>query len=699
MSAQRIYANGLDLELATRRMAGPLVGGSPPRRWVPWVLQLPAAALVAILLVGPAATTVWTAARVRPGMVAACALFVAAAVGLRLVCRRDERVHRLWRGVRRSQWRLVRRTLVDIALLRNRTRTSVGRSLLALGSAVTLAVSGWVIAIALGADGRGAYGRTLLWVLCAAGILGAALEFARLGRRVWWPWQPLILPFGISAFAAGVALRLVFEYPQRRLPLDSVFGQQVWLFGLLLAVFAWSWLGVLFALFRAAVAAIEADPVRRDYVYRRDASPNSDAGQRSSAARLPRPLVRWLGGRRTARRVWFTLRRRQRAWSARRPELPSRKRLFVLVRPVFLVLGLVVAVAAARVFDVVLIAVPGSLQYSLDSATVHWWRLVGDDGLDPGVAAAYSLPLAVLVGLAAYILQTNVRRHRTGWSRSPAREAVPRRWTASEAVGVRRVPPVALGVLRVAVVSLLAVWPLVALAVFAWIGADGPGFNGSGAVWRDTELLQGMANTGWVALWATLLVLAAAIPVAHHLAALRSDSVVSKVAVVFLVVFTVLPAQMYAGPIRRVIELSGLTATSVSSLIVVHAAIGLPIAVLILRGALVAPPDSPAADALYGLVGPWTVVWRAMVTARPALGAVAVLELVQVWNDFFVGLLVSGSDVSPWSLLLWGEARQFNENASHLAAGALLAAVPPALLLLATWRRFLVPGLTGGVLR
>jgi alpha-glucoside transport system permease protein len=68
-------------------------------------------------------------------------------------------------------------------------------------------------------------------------------------------------------------------------------------------------------------------------------------------------------------------------------------------------------------------------------------------------------------------------------------------------------------------------------------------------------------------------------------------------------------------------------------------------------------------------------------------------------NDFFVGLQVSGADVSPWSLLLWGEARQLHENLAHLAAGALVSAVPPVVLLLVTWHRWLVPGLTGGVLR
>ncbi|WP_280452086.1 hypothetical protein [Nocardia cyriacigeorgica] len=77
----------------------------------------------------------------------------------------------------------------------------------------------------------------------------------------------------------------------------------------------------------------------------------------------------------------------------------------------------------------------------------------------------------------------------------------------------------------------------------------------------------------------------------------------------------------------------------------------------------------------------------------------AVLEFVQVWNDFFVSLMISGAGVSPWSLLLWGEARHFEENLPQLAAGSLVFAIVPVTLLLATWRRFLVPALTGGVLR
>uniref|UniRef100_UPI0024573802 hypothetical protein n=1 Tax=Nocardia cyriacigeorgica TaxID=135487 RepID=UPI0024573802 len=85
--------------------------------------------------------------------------------------------------------------------------------------------------------------------------------------------------------------------------------------------------------------------------------------------------------------------------------------------------------------------------------------------------------------------------------------------------------------------------------------------------------------------------------------------------------------------------------------------------------------------------------------AGGAFAAAAVLEFVQVWNDFFVSLMISGAGVSPWSLLLWGEARHFEENLPQLAAGSLVFAIVPVTLLLATWRRFLVPALTGGVLR
>ncbi|WP_280450416.1 hypothetical protein, partial [Nocardia cyriacigeorgica] len=112
-----------------------------------------------------------------------------------------------------------------------------------------------------------------------------------------------------------------------------------------------------------------------------------------------------------------------------------------------------------------------------------------------------------------------------------------------------------------------------------------------------------------------------------------------------------------------------------------------------------APAFKPPRAATLGLAGRGAVARGLWAGAGGAIVAAAVLEFVQVWNDFFVSLMISGAGVSPWSLLLWGEARHFEENLPQLAAGSLVFAIVPVTLLLATWRRFLVPALTGGVLR
>ncbi|MGW1737215.1 hypothetical protein ACWCPQ_00235 [Nocardia sp. NPDC001965] len=484
------------------------------------------------------------------------------------------------------------------------------------------------------------YARSLYWMAFAAALLVAAMLLAWWTRHSRGLWLPLIVPFGISAIVSGVAFRLIFQYSGARLGFDGFPGYRAWFVVMLGSAFLWTWLGFLIGVFRAGIRALERDPVR-----------------------------------------WTLLREK--------PGITLVWRLFTLQRPIVLVAGLVVGVAAARVFDVVLIGVPGSVQYQVDSATVSWWRLATDPAT-AGDAAAYALPLAALLGVVAWALQTDIRDRRTGFP--PAEH--PGDGPVAPAGG-----PLA-GWARGAVIgaiSLAAVIPLVVLAVVALRGPDGWSADAFTDVWRDRWLLHSVEATFWVAVLATIIVVAAAAPLAYRLAVAPAGWP-TRTLVSTLVVLAVLPVQAYLGPLDMFIDDHGLSGTRVP-LVLVHAAAGLPIAVLILRGAVAAPPGSPAADALRGLAAPGTISRRLLDSAGPALVAVAVLEFVQVWNDFIVGLLISGAGASPWSLLLWGEARQFGENAAQLAAGALIAALLPVALVLATWRRWIVPGLTGGVLR
>ncbi|NKY32090.1 hypothetical protein HGA13_03245 [Nocardia speluncae] len=604
-------AHGVDLELPLARLRGPLVAGSPPPRGITGIACTPAVLLTAVLLI-PAGITVVSAVRTRLWLVVGCAILAAAFVSAVLYARRGDH------GARDG------------------SDTAAGR-VRRWAAPVSIALVAVIALYLIGPP----YARSLYWMGFAAVLLVAAMVLAWWSRNTRGLWLlPLIVPFGISAFVAGVAFRLIFQYSGVQIGFDGFPGYRAWFVVMLGSAFLWTWLGFLIALFRASIRALTADPVR---------------------------------------------------WSrvANESGCALYRRLFALQRPVVLVAGLVVGIAAARVFDVVLIGVPGSMQYRLDSATVHWWRLAGDPAT-AGEAAAYALPLTVLVAVAAWALQSDLRDRPPGLSAVPAVPYSGRADSGGGFAGYARTAGIGLVVLAAAL-------PVIALLVVALQGPAGWSLRAFTDMWTDPALRKSIQATLWVAFLATVVVVAAAAPLAYRLA-VAPEGRWARGTVTMLVVLAVLPAQAYLGPLDTFIDEHGLSGTRIP-LVLVHVAAGLPIAVLILRGAVAAPPGSGAADALRGMAAPGTIAQRLFTAAGPALVAVAVLEFVQVWNDFVVGLLISGAGASPWSLLLWGEARRFGENAAQLAAGSLISAVLPVALVLATWRRWIVPGLTGGVLR
>ncbi|MFI2476659.1 hypothetical protein [Nocardia xishanensis] len=494
-----------------------------------------------------------------------------------------------------------------------------------------------VFVVQADADALGVYRRTLLFVLAGLGVMTAALCTAWWSRDVRWLWLPLVVPFGVAAFVSGLAFRVMFE---AAVPEGDVATFQSGYRWMPVLAYCWTWFGFLTGMFSAGLRAIETDPVRWGYL-------DAPTGPFRFAVM---------------------------AWRARQ-----------LVQPVVLIAGIAAVVAAARVFDVILIGIPSAYQYDSDSATVRWWRLLTTEGTSGGVAT-YSVPLAVLVGVCAFAL----------WQAGGARELrLPPHPSAHEAYAARRAGPVATGF--AVLMAVVSVAPLLMLALVSMRRPDGLGLPAIGRVWQ-AGLPSTLGLTALVATVATVLAVSAALPVARWLSVTPSDSWRVRLVVTALIVLAVLPAQMYLGPIDEVSESLGLSGTQYP-LMLVHGAAGLPVSVLILRGAMRAAEENPSSAPLHGLARPGAVARRLWDGAGRAVVTAAVLEFILVWNDFFVSLMISGAGVSPWSLLLWGEARQYEENLPQLAAGSLVFAIVPVLLLLATWRRFLVPGLTGGALR
>ncbi|MGH9259751.1 MAG: ABC transporter permease subunit, partial [Acidimicrobiales bacterium] len=217
------------------------------------------------------------------------------------------------------------------------------------------------------------------------------------------------------------------------------------------------------------------------------------------------------------------------------------------------------------------------------------------------------------------------------------------------------------------------------------------------AVFADSGLAGSVPVTAMLALVVSGVVVALALPAAFALA--WSSRTTAQVASLTLLIAAIVPIQVIAGPVTDVLEGAGVAGTLVG-LGVVHVALGLPFAVLLLRNAL---GDLPREQMRHRRLTShdrwWAPVKLALAPeAVPAIVAVLVLEFVQVYNDFAVGLLFSGPGVEPLGLTVYGQSRQFVANSGPLAAGCVVAAlVPLALVVIA--RRQVVAGLVSGTIR
>lgn len=474
---------------------------------------------------------------------------------------------------------------------------------------------------------------SVLWVGIALMLVAAGYCIAVLSRRVGKLWRillyALILPFGVSAVVSGAVFRLIFDPNPERGMASALFGGAAnWLgpgliWWVLASAFAWSWLGFVVVLFRAGL-------------------------DRAGGAK-------------------FRLGR----WHLPRPG------------PVTAIVVLTVLVAAIRVFDLVLIAAPRSLQDDVDVVGLQWWRMTLRSADTGGPAALAVLLFAVVAVLSLTGMRAGRPSGGVERSELSIQDSRPARWWSWPLVGSVGL----MWIMPVLVLVLTAFHNPVAAGVAGWWRLEGfslGSFAAAGATW----LWPGVAGSFLIAGLATALTLAAAVPFAYLLTWVAPKKL-ARFTIGLLAILAVAPVQMYAGPLSAVFTDLGLAGAR-APLALVHAGAGLPFATLVLRSAFLAAPardGRPALDAMWRR-GPY----------RTTLVAAGVLEFVLVWNDFIVGFLISGPGSSPLTLLLWGEARQFSTSAGTVAAAAVVSAVVPVVLLLATWRK-VVAGLTGEITR
>jgi alpha-glucoside transport system permease protein len=226
-----------------------------------------------------------------------------------------------------------------------------------------------------------------------------------------------------------------------------------------------------------------------------------------------------------------------------------------------------------------------------------------------------------------------------------------------------------------------------------WTGSFGLGsFEVVLERWRFAASL---VDTAGLAATVALLVVALGLAAAYALAWLAPPQARTG-GVVLLVLSAVVPVQVVAAPISQVLDGLGL-AVGPAGFVLVHVALGLPFAVLVLREELERVNWDPG----RGGTGTWVqqarlegarerdVAAALLRRIRPAIVAIAVLEVVQVWNDLAVSLFFQPAQLSPLGSLVFGQTREFTQASGPLAASALLMAAVPVTLVVVT-RRSLV---------
>lgn len=496
-------------------------------------------------------------------------------------------------------------------------------------------------------------GFTVVTCVLGLGLAYVARSAGARSRRVLT--VALVIPAVISPLTAGIAFRIIFDHRPERGPVAAVVraalgpaagagdGSQGYLLGagwiwvLLGAAFVWQWTGVAFLAFHDGLRRVREDLVRIARIF------------------APGP--------------WSKL----------------RLVLIPTLLPSAAVAGLIVLLAATRTFEIVLVAVPGSLQDQVDVLGLFWWRQ--SDVFVQGEREALGVLLFLIPAAAALTLLWRLRKELpssgpSGAARLPSRATGRWTWVLPGLVAAVWLTPIA-------ALLLASFHAPVDVARSGLLNGD-YGLESYQEALSDGSLLAAMVPTATRAVLVAVLVVLTAVPAAYGLTHAGMRRRTAGAFVAFAAVFATIPPQAIAVPLGR--TTAGLAGGPVT-LSLIHAALVLPLAVLLLRGAFASVPrsvvDRPLAQG--------ESAFRRVVEARlPAVLTVAVLAAVSTWNDLVVSLLLSWPSADQVPLVVWQQSRYFATSAGPLAAESVLAGVVPVALVLANGR-LLAEGLTTGV--
>ena len=163
---------------------------------------------------------------------------------------------------------------------------------------------------------------------------------------------------------------------------------------------------------------------------------------------------------------------------------------------------------------------------------------------------------------------------------------------------------------------------------------------------------------------------------------------------VTIVGLMVVPIQMALIPMFTIYNNLHLYDT-VLGLILFHTAFALPFAIFLLRNFFIGIPKDLMEAARIDGASEWRLFFKVVLPlGLPAIAALAIFQVLFVWNDFLVGFVLA-QDNTPIAPTLAGQLRQFGSNLDVIAPASFFSAVIP-LTVFALFQRYFVQGLLAG---
>ena len=215
-------------------------------------------------------------------------------------------------------------------------------------------------------------------------------------------------------------------------------------------------------------------------------------------------------------------------------------------------------------------------------------------------------------------------------------------------------------------------------------------FANYSALFHDAGLTGALKTTAYIAVGNTALVVIVGALAGYAFAWL--DFPGRDWLFIGVVGLLVVPLQMALIPMFKLYDLTGISG-SVLSVILFHAAFGLPFGIFLLRNFFVGiPKDILESARIDGANEIWIFLRLILPLGLPAIASLAIFQFLWTWNDLIVSLTFGVTPITVW---IFGQLRQFTSSIEIIAPASFISLVVPLVVFMA-FQRYFVQGLLAG---